>query len=244
MRLGYQLFCVILLFGIIFTNSAYAEDDIDCPPNSHPSGGVCLCDYGYVSVGGMCISCSSYCNTYRPNSYGKMVDGQCGCFCKSGYVAYNQKCVACDVYCYAKDSYSKGYIDGDNCLCKCHKGYTIPSGGTKCTSCDSICKGIDKNSINYPDKAPDGQCFCDCKEGFVVNEEGKCDSPCPEHAKLGEDGLCYCDSGYVPYEEKCVLCDDLCKAKDPNTEGKIEGEECVCYCKNGSRFSSCNAYLS
>lgn len=116
--------------NIVIIEKPTSPPQPSCPVNSTLSGSTCLCNEGYSSSGGACITYTQDCqNKYGINSYGNKYS----CICVNGYSMFNNQCVTIAEYC--KLSYgSHTLVKTINNIthCDCEGGYVWNSNMTAC----------------------------------------------------------------------------------------------------------------
>jgi hypothetical protein len=135
---------------------------------------------------------------------------QCECV-KSGDYFINGECRACA---------SNEVFNGKSCVCR-----------DDCILIGSVC--IPKCGSNQIWSASFSKCVCD-NNCYLKGSE--C-FPCPRYSKLGSDGKCSCDFGYIynSYSDQCVQI--ACPA---NSSPSVSSNGVVCVCDSGYGMNANN----
>ncbi|MBO7484234.1 MAG: hypothetical protein J6T55_03845 [Alphaproteobacteria bacterium] len=217
------------------------------------SGGSCLCDKGYASVGGQpCVDFNdNHCNGhgqsiygYTPSAYGH--SATCGCLCDSGW--YRVSCSYKDPNISVCSDKGRSLFFGDFVGCLCDDG-TLQEGdpinGNLCaTGAYDVCSG--HGTLNWPGahyfrrdvtNYRDFPNLCLCDKGYFASDDGgdnlaQCNAfldNCHGHGQWTVCG-CLCESGYYG-----VFCDKTSDTICSNYGRSFEfGSYSYCLCDNGA----------
>jgi len=132
------------------------EKIIICPQNSTNTGGLCLCNDGYINNGSICVTYIQNCqNKYGVNSYGDKNN----CYCNSGYQWNSSKTSCVKIVCPINSS----IVDNQ---CVCNDGYVY--NGNSCITHTQDCINNFGQNV-YGVKGNDNNSSCDCKNGYFWN---------------------------------------------------------------------------
>ncbi|EAS05887.3 hypothetical protein TTHERM_01144950 (macronuclear) [Tetrahymena thermophila SB210] len=184
----------------------------DCRPNSSLSPGKqCLCNTGFIDLGGNCVPCPANCNicssqtqcTTCQEKYYLFIDGTCISSCPTTFISNDstQSCV-----CRPNSSISPkkqclcntGFVDIAGDCVSCPINCDICSSQTQCTTCQS------KYYLFI-----DGTCVASCPTTFVSNDSTQsCD--CRPNSSISPGNLCACNNGYIDVAGSCLACTANC----------------------------------
>ncbi|MBN2694604.1 hypothetical protein JXR93_08065 [bacterium] len=198
----------------------------------------CLCDVGYYrDSDGKCINVCENIECGDNSTCQKSGEFTTECLCDSGYTNYKftpsflkkeDGCVSFDDFCNYIDCSGKenthcekncgdGY-GGCYASCECDEGYYFSSITGICEPKEIFCQQCESKD-NFK-CYQDDYVYCDCKEGFVENDNGDCiaiEIACESlncgansHCNIinSYNGLgyyCICDDGYFPFFDECVI---------------------------------------
>ncbi len=103
------------------------EEEVTCPANSSFSSGQCLCNSGYVSSGGNCVTEAVACAPYGPSH---LVGNDCVCIDGYGILSGSSKCVSLSAAC-AQYNAIWSSAKGD---CVCASGTHEDAASGKCVA--------------------------------------------------------------------------------------------------------------
>nr|XP_048289896.1 zonadhesin isoform X4 [Myodes glareolus] len=226
-------------------SSTCASNTFQCPAHSHFTSCLPSCLPSCLNPDGHCEGTSTkvpaVCNT--------------GCLCQPGYVLNNDKCVP-RIQCGCKDVQgalipeNKTWItDGCTQSCTC-RGGTIQCHNFKCPT-GSHCqynKDGSRSCITSALKCPAHSLYTSCLPSCLPtcsDPEGLCQGSSPRVPSTCKEG-CFCRSGYVLHDDKCVL-RIHCGCKDGRGTLLHTGQtwistDCtrICTCKEG--FFQCQNF--
>ena len=216
-------------------------------------------DIGNPHVQEMCLIFIQYCLERKAMSQSRSNQSfQNQISCPSGTGLRNGACVSNDQICIDSLGPNRKWDgtknDAGGLSCGCKDGYAVKNG--ECVSYDQSCNITYPNTIFTKIDDANGKRTCDCKTGYVWNEQGtscvvapvvdrnkQCQEKWPNSSLIGQ----YCDCGgdyqWNQDRTQCVITPiksdkQTCVEKyDENWDGFIDTEgRLQCSCKSGYQF--------